>query len=356
MEKKLHFDNRFENSLTYPPIAKHSKMTKLIRGTARVALVGTLVVTAMAVTFVADRAAGADAAGADVSRQQVWLLSTRQAPRRGDLEAGDEHIKFWQRTDRRHWEPAARKDLIEQSDPAVPTVVFIHGNRSDLNDAVREGLPVYHHLRCRAEGRPFRFVIWAWPADRVRGGVRTDARVKACYSDVQSYYLADWLGRLDPDGSVNLIGYSFGARIVSGALHLLGGGRVAGRSLPGETNRKHGPLRAVLVAAAMDADWLLPSRRNGLALSQVDRLLMTRNARDPVLKLYRLMNGRGGPAAMGYKGPACSGQLGPDREKLEVFSIANSVGRSHAWTSHLASAGLRRQFARLTFTETQTTP
>jgi len=334
-------------------------MSRLIQSIARAAMAGTFVVTAMAV-FIAEKAMAADAPS-----QQVWLLSTRQAPRQGNLEAADEPIKYWRHSGNQQsgnqqcdfnqrWEPALAKDLIEQTDPAVPTVVFIHGNRSNLNDAVSGGWPVYRHLQRCAEGRPFRFVIWAWPADRAGRGVRDDAQIKACYSDAQSYYLADWLAQLGPNSSVNLVGYSFGARIVTGALHLLGGGQVAGRSLASETNRKHGPLRAVLVAAALDADWLLPRRRNGLALSQVDQLLLTRNSRDPVLKWYPLMKGRGGPEALGYTGPVGRGQLGSQREKIEVFSIANSVGRAHAWTKHLASAGLRRQLTRFTFPESST--
>jgi len=325
-------------------------MSRLIQNSARAALAGALVATAVAMTFVAERAAASEAV-ADAPAQQMWLLSTRQAPRSGNLEAAGEKIKYWRHTDNPRWEPASAKDLIQQSDPDAPTIVFIHGNRSNLNDAVCAGWPVYRQLQRCGEGHPFTFVIWAWPSDRAGRGPRDDAQIKACYSDAQSYYLADWLDQLGPDRSVNLIGHSFGARIVTGALHLLGGGQVAGRSLTPEPDRAHGPLQALLVAAALDADWLLPSRRNGLALSQVDRLLMTKNPRDPVLKWYPLMRHRGGPEALGFVGLIGRGQLGPQREKIEVFSIANSVGRAHTWAKHLASAGLRRQFARLAFSE-----
>ena len=50
-------------------------------------------------------------------------------------------------------------------DPATPTVVYIHGNRTDADEAAGNGCYVDRAIQCQAAGRPFRFVIWSWPAD-----------------------------------------------------------------------------------------------------------------------------------------------------------------------------------------------
>ena len=68
-------------------------------------------------------------------------------------------------------------------------------------------------------------------------------------------------------------------------MQLLAGGSIACRSLPAEVvlRRAQGTaaFRVVLMAAACDADWLLPGRRDGQVLPLVDRMLVTTNGCDP---------------------------------------------------------------------------
>lgn len=295
---------------------------------------------------------------ADDSAGQVWLISTRGAPRCSSVDPDHAPICYWRFRDRK-WDPAKPDDFFEIDGQPVPMTLFIHGNRTDLNGAIGDAWRVLRRMRRDAAGRPFRFVIWTWPSDRIRGTNRRDVRLKAAYSDVQSRYLADCLARLDrdhPNVPVGLIGYSFGARVITGALELLAGGRVAGRTLPQSdaanqdaaepADEKRGPRRrAVLVAAALDADWLLPGRRHGRALSQVERMLVIKNPRDPVLRFYPRMYHRGGPQAMGYAGPAGC----PPAEKIELLSVGCSVGRNHDWAHYAASPGLLRRLAWYTF-------
>jgi pimeloyl-ACP methyl ester carboxylesterase len=201
-------------------------------------------------------------------------------------------------------------------------------------------------------------VIWSWPSDRIRGTNRKDVRLKAAYSDVQGGYLAEFLGRLGPEAPVSLVGYSFGARIITMALDRLDGDRNAERAVvepaaqdatsmeppraPAEPPRR----RAVLIAAALDAGWLAPGGRHGRALRQVERMLITRNCCDPVLRLYPLMYRVGGPQALGYVGPIC---LGKNREKTETAELSCAVGRAHAWSRYIAAPGLWRPLAEYSF-------
>lgn len=284
-------------------------------------------------------------APAESASAEVWLISTRCAPRSGRVDTGLGQIEYWRLGADNRWLAADADAFRETGEPAVPTTFVIHGNRQTHAKAIRSGWGVYCRMRRDAGGRPFRLVIWSWPSERIRGTNRRDVRVKACRSDMQSCYLAECLSRLDPDLPVCLVGYSFGARIVTGALHLLAGGQVAGRALGEPSGVGRRPIRAVLVAGALDADWLLPGRRNGLALSQVERLLVTRNCRDPALRLYPLMYYLGGPQALGFAGPACCGQS----EKIELLDVSCSVGRTHAWARYLQSPGLCGRLAWYTF-------
>jgi hypothetical protein len=166
-------------------------------------------------------------------------------------------------------------------------------------------------------------------------------QAKAAYSDVQSYYLAQCIQRMNPDLSISMIGYSYGARVITGAMELLAGGTIAGMRLDQPPTTRTGEMRAVLVAAAMDNDWLLPGRRNGEALELLDRLLVTRNPCDPALKWYPRLYRQRGADALGYTGPACPVALGPDVGKIELLDVAQSVGENHSWYDYLSAPPLR---------------
>jgi hypothetical protein len=278
-------------------------------------------------------AAGQPAPPPPAAAPQVWLISSRSAPRCGDLEAGLERIAYWRLDpcDGCRWLAADAEAFRRGGDPAVPTTVFVPGYTAGPDTAIEEGGTLCCDLERAACGRPFRFVIWWWPGDRDRHArIARDLRAKACGCDIESYYLARTLPAIRPGTPVGLIGYSYGARIIGGALELLAGGHLAGRSLPAEARAAWTsaprPLRAMFIGAAMDADWLAPGHRDGAALAMVQRVAVTQNCCDRALRLYPRLCGRGGPQALGSAGP-----LGPDGEKLEVLDVSCSVGKRHDW-------------------------
>jgi hypothetical protein len=287
---------------------------------------------------------------ADERSHDVWLISTRSAPWSNPV-GGEDRIAYWHLDTERNWASAGLDAFLAADDPAVPTCIYIHGNRTGRTSAVREGWSVSQRIKREAPDRALRFVIWSWPADQIQG-LRRDVQVKAYRSEVQAYYLAHLLSRVDPEVPVSLIGYSFGARTITGALHLLAGGRFAGRQLPeGSAPAERTPVRAVLVAAAMNADWLAPGRRNGLAIDRAERILVTRNMADPVLRYYPMMYRARGPEAMGYVGMACRWQLGEDRDKVEVLPVERSVGGNHVLSGYLCAVPVRSRLAWYTFLE-----
>ena len=86
-----------------------------------------------------------------------------------------------------------------------------------------------------------RFVIWSWPSDKIKGPLN-DIRTKAWRTDTDGYYLGWFLQRMHPQSDIGLIGFSYGARIVSGALHVLAGGELDG--MGSADARRDGPPSA----------------------------------------------------------------------------------------------------------------
>jgi hypothetical protein len=294
----------------------------------------------------------AAAAHAAEPPQSVWLVSTRGAPQYGALDDSLGSLCYWRLTDDCQWSAADADAFAAADDAAVPTVVYIHGNRTGADDAVADGWHVYQAVRSQVPDRAFRYVIWSWPADRVGRRNRPDILLKAAYCDAESYYLAAWMARLRPGVKVGLIGHSFGPRIITGAMHLLGGGQVAGYEMPEKTVAawaagKRNPVRAVLLAAAEDVDALSPGGVNERALSLLDKALITVNRYDRVLRWYPRMCGRGGPQALGFTGP-CAVE---NPEKTELVDVSCTVGRIHDWRRYCAASNVCSRWAHYAFLE-----
>ena len=218
------------------------------------------------------------------------------------------------------------------------TLVYVHGNRFTWSDAIEYGHYARSALRTRnTPGLSVRFVIWSWPSAPIRGVVR-DVRVKAMRADVEAAFLARFLAGLDDDSRVSLLGLSFGARIITGALHLRAGGRLNGLVAPPAPAAQ--PVRVVLMAAALDNDWLLPGHFHGRALSQTDAVLSLYNSCDPVLKRYHLLQRCSRAQALGY-----TGAVGPLRcpdgfARFEQHDVCRVIGRTHHETSYFFSCAL----------------
>lgn len=275
---------------------------------------------------------------------QVWLVNTRCAATCGPTQPDDPRITYWLQDAQCQWQPSDREALLASSQPGVPTILFIHGNWVSNQDAVDQGWQVYGQLKQQAGDRPFRLVIWSWPSERVERRLLPDVRIKAAWSDTQAYYVAGLVGQLPPEVPVTFIGFSYGARTATGALEFLAGGSVAGLALP-ETPAPRTRARAMLLAAALDSDWLLPGHRNGDALSQLEQVLVTCNPADAVLKRYHLLYCGGYAQALGFCGPACPGSLGPEQAKLDMVNVSCSVGRTHDFARYFCAGAVQSRLA-----------
>jgi hypothetical protein len=261
------------------------------------------------------------------SDSQLWMVSTRHLST-ADACQGRFDPQFARYDCQGGWTKSSWQEFAAVDQPGLVTTIFIDGNGADEERADRDGRLAYKlFAQSGCSQQPTRFVIWSWPADRVRGGLKYDASVKACRTSVEGYFLAQFLDRIDPDSRVSLFGYSFGARVTTGALHVLGGGDLDGRRLNHVHPAQRLSMHAVLLAAALDDDWLLPGHRNGNALAPIDRMLITVNNCDRVLHFYPVLSC--GPEALGYTGVASSSQLGADREKILQIDINSFVGKRH---------------------------
>jgi len=274
----------------------------------------------------------------DVDRaDDVWLISTRAlgCPSWDNTIEIELHVEHYVGKGG-GWIETSLDEFLASSNPAQPTMIYVPGNQIDWNEAIKRGWHVRNSVLGCSQIEPIRFVIWTWPSDRIHGLLR-DVRVKAARTDGEAYYLAWLLSQLDSSTPLSILGYSLGARVTTGALHLLGGGELAGRTLP---HAQAPPVRVALLAAGVHNNWLQPGAYQEYALSQMDRLLIQYNSRDPVLQRYRCLERHARPAALGYTGMYVDESLGAWIEQQDVRCI---VGKSHAEARYFNSTTLTDQ-------------
>ncbi len=237
---------------------------------------------------------------------------------------------------RREWHEAPWRSVITQGDPQTPTMIYIHGNKVSWGETRERGMFVYQRLsRCAGDSPPVRYVIWSWCADEIKKPIQ-DYRIKAARTGPVGKQLAWVVNQLPADARLGIIGYSYGARVASGALQELGSGRLAGPTRS---------VRVVYLAAAFDSDWLGRGHCHGAAMDATDQLLMTINRRDPAMRYYRFLVKNDNPQAMGFEGPTCL-----DRERASRVRLVNatrSVGASHDLEKYVAVPGLMAKSWRL---------
>ena len=277
-------------------------------------------------------------------RDEIWTISSRQ------VAFDDERsprLSYWQYCHQTgQWTPSSHEAFLASDDPALPNCFFVHGNRVNHDEAFQIGWRAYERIRSQAPPRRrFRFVIWTWPSTQIPGLLK-DLRLKAQRAEAHAYYLAWLLDQMHPQTRVSLVGYSYGARLIASSLHLLGGGRSAGRALVSRLHPDRRPVRAVLMAGALDNNALLPHARNGLALTQVDRMLVLTNPADEVLKYYRLLYGLGSKVqALGAAGVAGLQSLA-NQSKVAHWNVSRLVGSEHDWSRYLYSPAIASRIER----------
>jgi len=232
------------------------------------------------------------------------------------------------------------RSTIEQATGAtgengiVPlTIIYVHGNFMERDNA-RERVRLINSYLARCSSEHYRLLMLSWPSQRDNRIIQ-ETRENAQCADSEAYYLASMLQIVTATSErVSLLGFSFGARTVTGALHLVGGGTLPGMPiLPPSSD--HAPYRVSLVAPAVDRDWLQTNGRHRNAMSGVDQLVNLYNSKDPILRRFRFIDSIANPIAAGFNGfeavanPRSTVPLiGSDR--MKQYDCGTQIGITHS--------------------------
>jgi hypothetical protein len=271
-----------------------------------------------------------------------WIVSTRDCPQSIGELCTPECFEYFHRYADGSCVQAGMAEFLAAVNPAAPVCFLVHGNLVSFDEAVDQGWQAVEALWAhRPPGMPVTFVSFTWPSDEVVPLViSADVQIKAARSDTTAFYLALLMNHLPASQKVSLLGYSHGARAVAGALELLEGGEVCGRRLAcGSSPRR--PIRASLIAAAMDHHWMRPGQRNGQAICQLEALQVFYNCSDWALAYYPLRCPFS-RHALGLVGltPQDWEALGSEAAKVQEVDAAPLVETMHHWSYYIQSPGM----------------
>jgi pimeloyl-ACP methyl ester carboxylesterase len=306
---------------------------------------------ALIATVAAIHAAGLSAQTAcDPPASELWELSTRHLS--CSLGCLSDPPRFEvHRWGGCRWEEGELDEVFQASaicgeNPL--TILYVHGNWMERSNALQRVRIVDQYIRRRAT-EPYRLIMLSWPSQHDAGLVK-EVRDNALCADLQSHYLGWVLRKLQQQGvgRIALLGFSFGARTVVGAIHLDAGGSVFQRPLPASTTGvktatvvaepvtlDYRPTyRVSLVAPAVDRNWLEPCGRYAQAMSRVEHLVNLYNSRDPILRRFRFIDNISRPIAAGFAGleavsdpPSTQPLHGHGR--IEQYDCQQAIGGTH---------------------------
>ena len=273
---------------------------------------------------------------------EILLISTRAVGTSCDGQRMSDNLKCHRfeisENGRPIWKPTDWRDALQSNSP-VRTVVYVHGNRIEPGEDRLRGMMIYRSLTVHGKPKqPIRYIIWSWPATTIPGFIK-DMKVKAARTCPAGWQLAWFLDQLPTETPVSLVGYSYGARVASGALHVLGGGKLGGKRLTERLHPGRPPIRVAMIAAAFDADWILPGKYHGRAVSQMEELVLVTNHRDPAMRLFHFSVDRGRIHALGKEGVPRPQALDKAARRIRPLDMTHEVGRSHLLVDYLAIGG-----------------
>lgn len=273
----------------------------------------------------------------------LWVVGCRHLSSTQMSHLSADQLRYWCMTPglsrANDWKAASPDRFTASAASAGVITIYVHGNQVSSGEAFHTATQFARILGHDDLVTGGRLITFSWPSGRTAGNQIHDARVKAKRSDRYAPALAHLIAAQPDDVAINLVGHSYGARLIAVALDEL-----ADQHAP-----RSGPIRAVLLASALGNGWLLPGHRCGAAMSYVESMTVTTSPADRVLRWYPLLWGvrDRGPEALGDTGLVCRSQLGDDLSKYRQINVSCAIGKSHEWQDYVATSCVRQAIREL---------
>ncbi|MCL2004572.1 MAG: hypothetical protein FWG73_00245 [Planctomycetaceae bacterium] len=273
------------------------------------------------------------------TQQDIWRVDIHGVARLLASEENFSRLRFYQ-WDNNRWRPSDAEAFLDSQCSATPLIVLALGYSLTSRDISQVG---HNVVRTFDPDKACQIVFWDWFSDRGTYRIRRDIRSKIPIADNAANYLALMLQELEPQSKVCLFGFSFGSRIACQAVESL---RQSGRRPDGLR------IHLVLSGAAADEHWFARGQRYGNIQEEAERILVTHNPEDWVLRLYPMMYPVGQrPTALGLYGVPLHNIEPEFRVRFENVDVNRYMGHAHQTLKHVRCPAFRNRVAEYFFFE-----
>jgi hypothetical protein len=279
-------------------------------------------------------------------KHDIWLIDTHCL---GDNECDLSKARFLRLNGHCQWVKESEESFLATLDPEKLLNIMLPGYLTPIKLAVEHQWTLYQQLEIQAKCRgldcaPTRLVMYTWPSEADGIKLVQIGREKAVRADIEGYWLAGLLAKFPKDYRVNLVAYSLGARIATSAAHHLAGGERCGCPSVASSSAR---LSGVLIAAAVDADWLDSCEPHSLALDRFEKLLLINNCKDRVLRFYKLIDQSKSREALGAVGLLLP--YAKDSAHVQQWEVSHIIGRNHNWYRYIGAPEIMSAIAEYAF-------
>jgi Alpha/beta hydrolase of unknown function (DUF900) len=272
-------------------------------------------------------AAGLNDGNACCSDHETWVVDATGVPTQGNLESGIRSLRYWRTSPAGCRREYSSRAFYAAMTPDIPTLFYVHGYGLGENGAVIGSSRLANYFRPCAGGK-FRTVTWVWDArHQLFASPLGNIRDKSQNAEAQGYYLANTIRQLSPDLRIAFVGHSFGCRSVCACLQGLATNIICQNFLPSNGLEVPRRMEATLIAPGVENFALGPSGRYSLALSQVERMQITYNPDDRVLRGLAFLTRDSN--VMGLTGPYTYDWSTEQLSKVTVSNMNAEVFAAH---------------------------
>ena len=275
-------------------------------------------------------------------KDEVWVVSGRRAleTQKGQLDVS--------KLVNGNWQPSTLEHLLKahSTDTGLSTMLFVHGNRYDIEACKSGGLLFYQSIfKANSNRRPVRLVLFSWKAERERIRPVHDFNIKSR----RALEIGDVLGRLlgkFRSQELAICSYSLGAQIIVKALEHRDA-TSAETTRRSDTTNQRKQVRVAMMAPAFDPVYSCSQLYSFPNNKQVDKTDVFYNEGDLVIRGAELLARKRCRDGTSVLAKLSQNQNPRAANPVQLHNVTDELSTSHSLLNYIKSPTIQNRLCEM---------